>query len=286
MASHIYSYLKANNLISKHQSGFIPGDSTVFQLISFSDYLHRALDNGQEVFSVFMDISKAFDRVWHSGLLVKLKSYGFDASFVSFFKSYLSGREQRVSFMGSLSNSVIITAGVPQGSVLGPVLFLLFINDIVDDLESKAMLFADDTSLSKIFDRNTIVNLVTTINNDLRLIEKWAKSWLVNFNPDKTQIMVFSLKREQLIIPDFFFFGKRLVVVDSHTHLGVTFQSKLKWDNHVESLLIKAQKRLNIMRRIKFTVPRKSLQTIYISMIRSLLDYACISVHWDVKGTV
>ena len=133
-------------MLSSFQSGFIPGDSTVNQLTYLYHTFCEALDSGKEVRAVFCDISKAFDRVWHAGLLYKLEAAGVTGEVLNWFKSYLSDRRQRVVLPGVSSNWNYIRAGVPQGSILGPLLFLLFINDIVNDIGSNIRLFADDTS--------------------------------------------------------------------------------------------------------------------------------------------
>ena len=124
-----------------------------------------------------------YDRVWHEELIKKLKSYGISGDLLIWFKHYLSGRSQFVFVNNELSDSGLVKAGVPQGFVLGPLLFLLYINDITDNLGNLARLFADDTSLSysgKNFDLMQI-----EINNDLQILDQWAKTWLVDFNPKK-----------------------------------------------------------------------------------------------------
>ena len=125
----------------------MPGDSTVNQLAYLYNTFCQTLDAGKEVRVVFCDICKAFDRVWHSGLLLKLQAAGVTGEVLAWFKSYLSNRKQRVVLPGAVSDWVFIQAGVPQGSILGPLLFLLYINDIVHDIGSNIRLFADDTSL-------------------------------------------------------------------------------------------------------------------------------------------
>ena len=144
---HLYNHFCDNNLLSSLQSGFIPGDSTVNQLTYLYNVFCQALDLGKEVRAVFCDISKAFDRVWHAGLLLKLQAAGVSDKVLAWFKSYLFDRRQRVVIPGATSDWTFIQAGVSQRSILGPLLFLVYINDIVIDIGSNISLFADDTSL-------------------------------------------------------------------------------------------------------------------------------------------
>ena len=143
---HLYNYVIDNDLITPLQSGFKHGDSTNFQLIHAYHSFCEAVDSGKEVRAIICDVSKAFDRVWHRGLLYKLSCIGSNPV-VKWFSSYLSGRRQRVVINGESSDWSPIRAGVPQGSILGPLLFLIYINDIVKDIGSAIRLFADDTSL-------------------------------------------------------------------------------------------------------------------------------------------
>ena len=154
--------------MSALQSGFIPGDSTVNQLVDIYNTFCKSLDEGKEVRAVFCDISKAFDRVWHRGLLFKLESIGVSDSLLLWFKSYLADRKKRVVLPGAVSAWKYIKAGVPQGSILRPLLFLIYINDIVVDIHSSIRLFADDTSLYIIVDNpQQAANL---LNADLVII--------------------------------------------------------------------------------------------------------------------
>ena len=136
-------YLVVNRLISKHQFGFRPGDSPTSQLLYLVHTIHLALDEQKEVRSIFLDMSKAFDKVWHDGLLCKLQRNGIEGQLLHLFKSYLSNRNQRVVINGFESEWGLIEAGVPQGSVLGPLLFLIYINDLENGITSNVNFFAD-----------------------------------------------------------------------------------------------------------------------------------------------
>ena len=190
-------------MLNPNQSGFRPSDSCINQLIAITHEIFEAFDCNStlEVRSVFLDISKAFDKVWHKGLLYKLKCMGISGEIYKLFENYLSGRFQRVVLNGQTSSWRPILAVVPQGSILGPLLFLIYINDLPNELKSNAKLFADDTSLFTIVkDENESANV---LNNDLLLISKWAFNWKMLFNPDANkpaQEVLFSKKKMQKVI--------------------------------------------------------------------------------------
>ena len=146
----------------------------------------------------FLDISKAFDKVWHEGLIFKLKTYGVEGNLLKLLENYLTDRQQRVVLNGRTSSWQNVYAGVPQGSVLGPLLFLIYINDLPDELTSMCKIFADDTSLfSKVIDKN---NSNSQLNSDLAKISKWAFQWKMSFNPDPNKQAMkvrFSNKRDK-----------------------------------------------------------------------------------------
>ena len=187
MFNRVYKFLSEERLLNPNQSGFRPSDSCINQLLAITHEIFEAFDCNSplEVTSVFLDISKAFDKVWHEGLIYKIKSMGISGELCKLLENYLSGRYQRVVLNGQTSSWRPVLAGVPQGSILGPLLFLIYFNDLLNDLKSNAKLFADDTSLFTIEkDKKESANI---LNNDLLLISRWAYNWKMLFNPDPTK---------------------------------------------------------------------------------------------------
>ena len=175
----LYNYINEHRLLTPFQSGFVPGDSTTFQLLHIYHMFCEAVDSGKEVRVVFFDISMAFDRIWHRGLIHKLQDMGCSKDLIKWFESYLTNRLQRVVLNGQASEWTFVKAGVPQSSILWPLLFLIYINDIVNELRASVRLFADDTSLYIVIENPTTAAI--TLNNDLNFITTWASDWLVDF---------------------------------------------------------------------------------------------------------
>ena len=170
---YVYNYCVTNKVLTPFQSGFVHEDSTIYQLTDMYNSFCEAIDSGKEVCVVFFDIhvSKAFERVWHDGLLSKLKTIGISGKLLKWFQNYLTERMQRVVINGYTSEFKLVEAGVPQGSILGPLLFLIYINDIVRELDCNVRLFADDTSLySAVENPVTAANL---LNNNLGRVHSW-----------------------------------------------------------------------------------------------------------------
>ena len=275
---YIYNFLITYCLITIFQSGFRPGDSTVNQLLCIINDFAKAIDEGKEIRIIFCDISKAFDRVWHKGLLHKLKQIGIDGQLLCWFESYLSERHQQVVISGATSETKSTNAGVPQGSILGPILFLIYINDIVNDISSYIKLFADDTSLYLIVD-NDEYQAAEQLNNDIEKIHQWSKNWLVKFNPEKTEIMTISKKINKPHHPPVYMNNVIIKEVDTHKHLGVTISEDGSWNVHINTIMNKVSQRLSMFRKVKFKLKRLHLQTIYFSFIRPIMEYA--DIVWD-----
>jgi len=209
---YMFNFYRDSDFVSPFQSGCIPKYSTVNQLTSL------ALDEGKEVRAVFCDIPKAFDRVWHECLLFKLRQSGIDGRLLAWLRDYLCDRRQRVVLSGATSDIVSIAAGVPQGSILGLHLFLVYINDIITDIHSPIRLFADDTTLY--IEVDDPQRTADSINDDLAKIQSWANSWLVTFNPLKTESLLFSHKTNPPAHPNLYFNDTPIQEVSSHKHFG------------------------------------------------------------------
>ena len=188
-------FLNKNDLLTPKQSGFRPWDSTINQLLSITNEIHKAFDeySSRGTGAIFLDI---FDKVWHDGLIFRLNSNGVSGKLLNLIKSFLSECYQRVVLNGKSSSWKPVLAGVPQGSVLGPLFCLVYINDLVDNLASDVRLLADDTSLFTIV-YDEIVS-AQVLNSDLKTIEEWAYQWKMQFNPDvnKQAIEVIFLERD------------------------------------------------------------------------------------------
>ena len=282
---YVYNYFRENFILSVYQSGFQTGMSTVTQLIEVYHRFCKAVDDGKEIRVVFLDIKKAFDKVWHRGLLYKLSRCGIGGNLLIWFEDYLKNRMQRVIINGQASNWGTLNAGVPQGSVLGPLLFLLFINDISNVVNHcQIRLFADDTCLfieventssdaedkEKERKRQIAANF---IDEDLHRIQNWSNSWLVTFSPPKTKSLIISNKNDVDLNPKIHINGYEIDEVKHHKYLGLTFSYNLKWSEHINDISTKARKRLSLMTPLKFKLDRRSLEIMYTAFALPTMEY-------------
>ena len=272
--NRFYEYLVANNLLTPKNSGFKVNDSTINQLISIVHQIYNGLECKHEVRMVFLDVSKAFDKVWHEGLLFKLRQLGFCDELVAWVGDYLSNRYTRVTIHGQSSSWLPIEAGVPQGSILGPLLFLVYVNDIVNGITVDIRLFADDTSFLEIVKNPTVSSI--KLNSNLSQVGTWGKNWKVTFNGLKSLSVIFSAKRNKPDHDPLFLDGVEIPEGTSHTHLGITLSSNLSWKDHIVRVTDKACKRVALLKRFKYRLSRNALSKLYKSMIRPILEYGCI----------
>ena len=183
---NIVRFLDENGLIRDSQHGFTSGRSCLTNLLEFMEEISRELDNGSCVDVVYLDFAKAFDKVPHKRLLSKLEVRGITGQILRWIDGWLSNRRQKVSVDGELSEWAIVKSGVPQGSVLGPLLFLVYINDIDEDISSKFGKFADDSKVAKVVNTTDDAEI---LREDLVKLQNWSHDWQMEFNSDKCQVM-------------------------------------------------------------------------------------------------
>ena len=269
--NHLYTYLISNDLLTPKNAGYKKKSSTVTQLLDICQKLYKGIDSQKEVRMVFLDASKAFDRVLHAGLLFKLKQLGICQPILGWVKSYLSNRFMRVVVKGQSSSWSSIEAGVPQGSILGPLLFLIYTNDVVRDIICDIFLYADDTSLLSI-DSNS-ETAVNNLNHDLQSIQQWAERWFMLFNPSKTvSLTIYSKSQVEEILP-LTFNNTPISEVDSHTHLGLTLSKNMSWKQHVDRIIKRVNQRLGMLQYFKYYLPRKCLSHLYHTTVLPIIDY-------------
>ena len=280
--NNLYAYLHTNNLITKNQSGFRPGDSTTNQLLYLLDEIHQAFDSttSLEVRAVFLGISKAFVKVWHEGFIFKLDQNGISGNLLKLFQNYLSNRKQRVVLKRTFSDYSSIESGVPQRSVLGPLLFLVYINDLERNIKSNVKIFADDTMYFSIVKYPEIS--ANDLNHDLDVIYQWAHQWKLEFNPDPTKQateVLFSCKTSNPNHPQIMFNGTVVAKINEQKHLGLILDSSLSFKKHLNDKIIKAKKNIGIIKHLSTFLPHKTLDQMYKALVRSHLDYCDIIYH-------
>ena len=275
----IYDHLSINGLLTDKQSGFRPGDSTINQLISITHQIFKGFDEvpSKETRAVFLDLSKAFDRVWHEGLIYKLQCNGISGDLLTLLKDFLHNRKQRVVLNGKCSDWLTVSAGVPQGSVLGPLFFLIYINDLVENVSCDVRLFADDTSLFSIV--NDVANTAFKLNRDLEKIKLWAWQWKMQFNADKTEEVIFSTKRVKPDHPPLKLGDDVITQSLEHKHLGMVLDSKLDFKSHIREAITKARRGIGMMKHLSRYVSRDVLIQLYKLYVRPHLDYGDIIYH-------
>jgi len=206
-------------------------------------------------------------------LVSKLDQIGIKCSLHTWLFSYLPNRQQCVLIQGHRSRYRYIQAGVPQGSVLGPLLFLIYINDICCHLKSMVQLYADDTSIFHVVRHRNVIAAVNDMNTDLTAILHWCTQWLVEISTEKSVTMLISRRNTPIDLPHVKIGDTILERVSTHKHLGLWFDSKLSWSHHIHEICAKASKRVNMMLPLKHKLHRSALETIYIAYVRPVLEY-------------
>ena len=275
----IMSYMTRNNLFSNKQYGFLPHRSTVQQLLKILDDWTEALDDDTTLEAIYMDFQKAFDTVPHDRLLKKLHNYGIRGPLHSWIKDFLKGRSQKVVINNDHSTPLPVDSGVPQGSVLGPVLFVIFINDLPDNIKSQIYLFADDTKLYRRIEGGPYEDHV---QQDLTKLQNWSNKWLLKFHPDKCK-RIFIHKSQNELRTNPLYLEKTsnanstekayLETVKAHKDLGIIIDDKLSFEDHINSIVNKANQMMGIINRNFKYLEKEVFLPLYTTLVRSRLEY-------------
>ena len=273
IATRLTHHLLANHLLSSRQFGFKKGYSAADLHLLLTTNWTTALDQGKKTCVFALDIEGAFDRVWHAGLVEKLRAAGVEGELLSLLSNYLHNRQLKVVLNGKESSLYTINAGVPQGSVLGPLLWNIFINDLLHIIP-EAHAFADDGTLAVSYypaDEEATVSLLNTRLSD---IAAWGEKWQVKFAPHKTQFMIISRTENNL---QFNFNGNEIKPQDEIEILGVLYDRKLTFKRHIENIARKASTKIASLRKIAWFLDRNGKEFLYKSQIRSVMEYSFLS---------
>ena len=269
-------HLDDNAILHDAQHGFRKRRSCETQLIITTTDLHKALDNNLQADGILLDFSKSFDKVPHNRLALKLDYYGIRGNNLSWIRSFLSNRKQKVVLNGKQSETIPVTSGVPQGTVLGPFLFLIYINDLPDRVgSSTARLFADDCLLYR--------NVKSTrdaekLQHDMDQLQEWEQDWMMQFNPSKCQSIHFTRKRNP-ITHTYTIHGQELQDVENATYLGVKLHSTASWGPHCSTTSKKAEGTRAFLQRNLAGTPKPIKVQCYTTLLRHILEYA--GTVWD-----
>ena len=250
--TQIYSYLSENKILSQSQFGFRPKLSTSTALAFFTDSILDNADNGLITASVFLDLNKAFDAVDHNILLRKLKLIGLDSKSLNWFESYLSNRPQKTSISNTLSCPLPVSVGVPQGSILGPLLFIIYVNEMPNIVKyCKIILYADVTLLH--YSSNSAKDIEQRINEDLFSISKWLDENLLTLNCAKSKFLLFGSNRRLKAFTNVSIHvnNQQLARQQTFKYLGITFSENLNWSDYLTDVSTKINQRIGLLRRVK-----------------------------------
>ena len=230
----IIKYMKRNNLFSNKQYGFISGQSTLLQLLAVLNKWTEAIDMGHTIDCIYMDYTKAFNTVPHRRLIYELSKYGINNKTVSWIKNFLSNRIQQVVVQGEESTWKVVTSGIPQGSVLGPLLFVVFINDLPDCVTSDAFLFAVDTKIFRVISNKEDRE---ELQKDLTRLDQWGKDWLLKFHPQKCKCMTIGKDNKKFECK---LQNQRLQKVAEEEDIGVIIDYQLTFESLISAKINKA----------------------------------------------
>ena len=272
----LYSFLEKYSILSENQFGFRPKHSTIDAIIQFTNQITEGFKNKKTSVGLFCDLSKAFDTIDHGILIKKLHYYGIRGLALQLIKSYLTERKMYVQIEQSKSNQLILTHGVPQGSILGPLLFIIYINDLPNSLcHGNATMFADDTNILKSAHNTQI--LIKEMNEDANNLYNWFSANKLSLNISKTYFIVFSKSKNVKLSGLKIKIGNTEIERKETTlFLGMHIDSKLNWHEHILNLHTKISKSIYMINRTKHYLPKRQLKILYHSLIQPHIEYGLI----------
>jgi hypothetical protein len=271
--SRLYSFLELHECIFELQFGFRSKHSTNHALMSLTETIRDALDNSNFACGIFVDFQKAFDTVDHNILLKKLDHYGVRGRANDWFKSYLTNRLQYVSVNGFNSKNEVMKYGVPQGSVLGPLLFLVYINDLRNAIyHSTVHHFADDTNL--LYINKSLRAIQNKINKDLKSLCTWLRANKISLNASKTELIIFRDPRKKILYDmKIKIDGKKLTPCSSVKYLGIYIDEHLNWNTHLAELKPKLSRAVGMLSKLRYFVNKETLRMVYFGIFSSIFSY-------------
>ena len=267
----IGEYMLKHKFISKHQHGFLKGKSTVTQLIETLEDWTKELEKGNNLDVLYCDFRKAFDSVPHKRLMMKVRSYGIGGDIAKWIEDFITERKQRVHINGHKSSWADVSSGVPQGSVLGPLLFVIFINDLPEAVKCGVKMYADDTKIYAVINNKGDSK---KLQEEINKLFKWSVTWQLMFHPDKCHILKLGNLHEDFVYTMGTEDNKSILVeTEEEKDLGIVIDNKLSFSSHYEKIVNKANKLLGIIRRNFTYIDSVNFKLMYKAIIRPTIEY-------------
>ena len=278
----LLKHMMDNGILSERQHGFVPGRSCITQLLEVMDLWTEALEGGMTIDAIYLDFAKAFDTVPHMRMIAKLRGYGVDGAILEWIRSFLTERRQRVCIRGAKSSWTEVRSGIPQGTVLGPILFVIYINDLPDVIASYVFMYADDTKIFRVIRDDRDVDL---LQRDLDAASEWCRKWLLCFNHGKCKVMEVTGtggKGQGGIHQYTLKVNGTCAALEKSTaerDLGVTVSGDLVFQGHIEKAVAKALQILGLVKRTLVYFDKDTVRMLYCALVRPHLEYANVIWH-------
>ena len=265
---YVYNYLETTNYLCEEQHGFLSHRSCTTQLLLFSEILSKRIEDGLDTDVIYLDFQKAFDKVSHRRLLLKVEKAGIQGPICDLIKDFLSNRKHRINVNGSYSSKSSVKSGIPQGSILGPLLFSIFINDLPDSIKNHCMMFADDT---KIFG-----NPGSSLQLDINRADEWAQKWKMKFNVNKCKVLHFNKGENNQY--DYYMVDQhtmcKMTATPQEKDIGVIFDNNLQFNSHITTTVNKCQQILSIIKRSFDFIDENIMTLLYSTLVRPIIEYS------------